>query len=176
MGYAPRALVATPPSPALTGDTLVVQEDYGPVFAGRIPFTALIWPQDETPVEGINAEYAQVIAISGDQLQLIRGPQPIAVEAGMQVAAMDVIPKYERGTPIELVGHFLDHDPPYRVHVRAPDGSAGVFDADSDDGLGNAFHSLDTRDLSGLWAFRWESASGHLEDNSLYVDYSDALP
>lgn len=178
VGYAARALVADAPNPPLSGQSLTVQEDYGPVFAGRIPFTALIWPQHETPVEGVNAEYAQVIGISGDVLSLIRGSQPIEIEEGMQVAAMDVVPVYERGTEVTLVGHFLEDDPPYTVHIRKPSGeteSIGTAGGVTDDNDGNSYYAF-TPDLSGLWTYRWQSDSGHLDDNSFFVDYSDVLP
>lgn len=174
MGYAPITKVATAPSPALSGLTLTVTEDTAAILPNAA-FVALVWAEGETPVVGANAEYVQVTGKVGDTLTIVRSSgAPASIEAGWMLAAVEVVPNYERGTEITLRGHFTEDVPPYRVHVREPGGGTVVYDAATDDGLGNVGYSF-TPGTSGIWAYRWEGNDGMLEDAAFYVNPSTAL-
>lgn len=174
MGYAPISKIVTAPSPALTGTSLTITEDAAPRFPNAA-FVCLVWAEGETPVVGSNAEYIQVTGKLGDVFTIVRSSgAPVAIEAGWMIAAVEVIPNYERGDTVTLRGHFAEDVPPYRVHVREPDGGTALYDAATDDSAGNVGYTF-VPDKSGLWAYRWEGADGHLEDASFYVNVSTAL-
>lgn len=178
MGYAPRSIVATAPDTPSGGSSLHVDADTGARFNARetVPFTALVWEEGETPVEGVNAETIQVIQIIGDELEFARGASPINITTGMHISAISSIPRYERGGSVHLTGHFLSDSSPYTLHLRQPDGSLLALDAPevTHDGQGNAHYGFIPAQ-SGMWGYRFRGASGDLDDNFFYVDASAVL-
>lgn len=85
--------VATAPSPATSGTSLVVAAGEGAKFPA-VPFNVVIWPTGGSPPTAVNAEIARVTAISTDTLTIVRstttetpaiGPRTIVV--GDQIAA-----------------------------------------------------------------------------------------
>ena len=66
----PYSLVATAPSPATTGTSLVVTASEGALFPDT-PFNAVIWPAGAQPLSS-NAEIVRVTVISTDTLTITR--------------------------------------------------------------------------------------------------------
>lgn len=82
------SLVATAPSPATTGTSLVVTAAQGALFP-EVPFNATIWPTAVQPIS-TNAEIVRVTAISTDTLTIVRnqeGTSARTVIVGDQIAA-----------------------------------------------------------------------------------------
>jgi hypothetical protein len=80
--------VTTPPSPATTGTTLIVQPGDGAKFPD-VPFNATIWPASVQPIS-TNAEIVSVTNITDDTLTITRnteGSTAQSVTAGYQIAA-----------------------------------------------------------------------------------------
>lgn len=84
--------VATAPSPATSGTTLVVAAGTGTVYPTP-PFDATIWPSGAQPLT-TNAEIVRVTGIATDTLTFTRGPQTAdpgginrTVVVGDQIAA-----------------------------------------------------------------------------------------
>ena len=171
-----RVLVA--PSPALTGTTLTVEEDDGAVFPpADPPFTALVWKENVTPVVGTNAEYVDVTKITADELKLVRGDVPIAIEKGMLVAATGLMPVYELNEPVTLTHLFPSHEPPYVLTLHAPSGEIGSYgsaDGVNNDGAGLAFFAFEPQQ-AGIWRGRFESTGRAAPDLRLFVKHSAAL-
>ena len=67
------AAVLTPPSPATTGTSLVLETGQGASFPTP-PFNVVIWPAGTQP-SATNAEIARCTDLSGDTMTLTRGPQ-----------------------------------------------------------------------------------------------------
>lgn len=65
--------VATAPSPATSGTSLVVSSGHGTRFPA-VPFNATIWPASSTP-DPTNAEIVRVTAISTDTLTITRAQE-----------------------------------------------------------------------------------------------------
>jgi len=81
------SLVATAPSPATSGTSLVVTSGTGTVFPAA-PFNATIWPPSTQP-STTNAEIVRVTAVSTDTLTITRaqyGTSAQAITAGYQIA------------------------------------------------------------------------------------------
>lgn len=82
------SLVATAPSPATSGTSLVVTAADGALFPA-VPFNLVIWPTGVQPT-AVNAEIVTVTAISTDTLTIVRaqeGSVARTVVIGDQVAA-----------------------------------------------------------------------------------------
>lgn len=82
------SLVASAPSPAMSGTSLVVTGASGANFPA-VPFNATIWPTASQPTT-VNAEIVTVTAISTDTLTIVRAQEGTAartVVAGDQIAA-----------------------------------------------------------------------------------------
>ena len=80
--------VATAPSPATTGTSLVVAAGEGARFPA-VPFNATIWPTGVAPL-ATNAEVVRVTAIATDTLTIVRGAEGStarSVIVGDQIAA-----------------------------------------------------------------------------------------
>lgn len=80
--------VATAPSPATSGTSLVVGSGEGALFP-TVPFNATIWPTGSNPLS-TNAEIVRVTAISTDTLTITRGSESSSartVVVGDQIAA-----------------------------------------------------------------------------------------
>ncbi len=87
------SLVATAPSPASSGTSLIVTAAEGTNFPA-VPFNVTVWPTASQPT-GANAEIVTVTAISTDTLTIVRAQEGSAartVVVGDQVAA--TITKY----------------------------------------------------------------------------------
>ncbi len=81
-------LVATAPSPASSGTSLVVTAGAGALFPA-VPFNAVIWATGANPV-ATNAEIVRVTAITTDTLTIVRaqeGSSARSVIVGDQIAA-----------------------------------------------------------------------------------------
>lgn len=65
--------VATAPSPATSGTSLVVASGHGARFPA-VPFNATVWPADATP-DPANAEIVRVTGISTDTLTIVRAQE-----------------------------------------------------------------------------------------------------
>ena len=82
------SLVATAPSPATTGTSLVVTAADGTKFP-EVPFNATIWATGANPIT-TNAEIVRVTAIATDTLTIVRaqeGSSARTVVVGDQIAA-----------------------------------------------------------------------------------------
>lgn len=82
------SLVATAPSPAASGTSLVVTAAQGALFPA-VPFNATIWPAATQPTT-VNAEIVTVTAIATDTLTIVRtqeGTSARTVVIGDQIAA-----------------------------------------------------------------------------------------
>jgi microcystin-dependent protein len=80
--------VATAPSPAISGTSLVVQAATGTVFP-TAPFNATVWPAGAQPLNS-NAEIVRVTAVSTDTLTIVRSQESSSARtiiAGDQIAA-----------------------------------------------------------------------------------------
>lgn len=80
--------VVTPPSPASSGTSLVVESGAGALFPAA-PFNATIWPADELPLAS-NAEIVRVTDVTGDTLTITRTQESSSARAilvGDQIAA-----------------------------------------------------------------------------------------
>lgn len=170
----PVSRVYLPPDPANTGVVLHVLPDDGPKFP-TAPFTALVWPEGYVP-NSVNSEEITVTDVDGDVLTFLRGPSPISIIGGLLIAATDVIPVYEIGDDVTLSYDFGSDDPPYRLILHAPSGEVGSYGSATgviDDGNGFTAFNFDLN-RGGLWHYRWESASDHGPERSLFVQFSDA--
>ena len=81
------SLVATPPSPATSGTSLVVTAGQGALFPAA-PFDATIWPAGVQPLS-TNAEIVRVTAVSTDTFTITRaqyGTTAQSITAGYQIA------------------------------------------------------------------------------------------
>lgn len=79
--------VATPPSPATSGTSLVVTAGQGALFP-TAPFDATIWPSGVQPLS-TNAEIVRVTAVSTDTFTITRaqyGTTAQSITAGYQIA------------------------------------------------------------------------------------------
>ncbi len=79
--------VATPPSPATSGTSLVMTDDLSSIMAA-VPFNMFVWPTAVGPLSG-NAEIVRVTAISGATLTIVRtqeGTSARTIIAGDQIA------------------------------------------------------------------------------------------
>lgn len=82
------SLVATAPSPATSGTSLVVTAAQGTFFP-TVPFNATVWPVSAQPTSS-NAEIVRVTAISTDTLTITRaqeGTRARTIVVGDQIAA-----------------------------------------------------------------------------------------
>lgn len=82
------SLVATAPSPATTGTSLIVTAAQGAYFPD-VPFNATIWPTASQPTN-TNAEIVRVTGISTDTLTIVRqqeGTSARTVVVGDQISA-----------------------------------------------------------------------------------------
>lgn len=80
--------IATPPSPATTGTSIVVQTGDGAKFPAA-PFNVTVWPTGVVPTSG-NAEIMRVTAIATDTFTVVRaqeGTTAISPTAGFQIGA-----------------------------------------------------------------------------------------
>jgi len=81
------SLVATPPSPATSGTSLVVTAGQGALFPAA-PFDATIWPSGVQPLS-TNAEIVRVTAVATDTLTITRaqyGTTAQSITTGYQIA------------------------------------------------------------------------------------------
>ena len=84
----PYSLVATAPSPAISGTSLIVTAGQGALFPA-VPFNATIWPVGVLPIS-TNAEIVRVTEISTDTLTITRAQESSSartVIVGDQIAA-----------------------------------------------------------------------------------------
>ncbi len=82
------SLVATAPSPASSGLSLVVTAGQGALFPA-VPFNATIWPTAVQPIS-TNAEIVRVTGIATDTMTIVRqqeGTSARTVVVGDQIAA-----------------------------------------------------------------------------------------
>src|SRR5438270_13982857 len=82
------ATVATAPSPATTGTSLVLAAGGGALLPA-VPFNVTVWPAGAQPLSG-NAEIVRVTAVSTDTLTIVRaqeGSTARAIVVGDQLAA-----------------------------------------------------------------------------------------
>jgi hypothetical protein len=103
------SLVATAPSPASSGTSLVVTVGEGSKFPTP-PFQATIWATGAQPTTA-NAEIVQVTAISTDTLTIVRGDEgstPRTVVVGDQIAATVTakVMQYPELLPLVLFGGY----------------------------------------------------------------------
>ena len=82
------SLVATDPSPASSGTSLVVTAGQGALFP-TVPFNAVVWPTGVQPLSS-NAEIVRVTGIATDTLTITRtqeGTSARSIGIGDQIAA-----------------------------------------------------------------------------------------
>ena len=175
---APVSRVVVAPVPATTGTTLEVEEDGGAVYpATDPPFTALAWPPETTPVVGVNAEYVDVTLIDGDELTIVRGDDPVVIQAGWLLAATSLLPVYDLNEPVTLTHQFPSDEPPYVLTLHAPSGEIGSYgsaDGVNDDDAGFAFFAFEPQQ-AGIWRARFESVGRAAPDARFFVRHSAAF-
>lgn len=99
--------VATPPSPATTGTSLVVGSGHGTRFPA-VPFNATVVANGEIPIP-TNAEIIRVTEISTDTLTIVRGQEGTtarAIIAGDQIAATITVKSL---TDIEISANLTNY-------------------------------------------------------------------
>lgn len=130
--------VATAPSPATSGTSLVVTAGHGSRFPA-VPFNATVWPSGAQPDPG-NAEIIRVTARTTDTLTIVRaqeGSTARSVVAGDQIAATitkKTLDDIEQAMPYgtawlfnQSVGRYFDNSP--NGHAGATlAGAAGRID------------------------------------------------
>jgi hypothetical protein len=82
------SLVATAPSPATTGSTLIVTAASGVLFP-TAPFNATVWPASTIPTS-VNAEIVRVVLVTTDTFTILRAQESSTAQTitvGMQIAA-----------------------------------------------------------------------------------------
>lgn len=173
MGYAPVSLIATAPSPADAGTTLAVSLDSGDRFPPT-PFVGLVFPVQTIPERGVDSEEVTVTEIDGDDFTLVRAPDPIAITAGLQIAALRSIPVYAYDEEVTFRTTFSTPDAPYRLRLRDPEGGTVILDATDD--AGGAAHVDYEVAQGGVWNARWEGNSSFLPESSFFVRFSTVLP
>ena len=175
MGYAPIALILTPPSPADSGTSLTVYEDDGDRFPIP-PFTALIFPVQTAPIEGTNAERVTVTAIEQDTFTIIRADAPIAIAAELQIAALSVMTNYNEGEQITLSDVFPAMDTGVALTLIDPQGEVGRYTsalAEAVDVGGSAYSLEFTADGSGRWVYAFTSDQHVHPEADFYIRFSE---
>jgi len=79
--------VATAPSPASSGTSLVVQSGDGALFPA-VPFSVVVWPANQKPLS-TNAEILRVTSVSTDTFTIVRqseGTSARSIQVGDQIA------------------------------------------------------------------------------------------
>lgn len=146
--------VATAPSPATSGTSLVVTAGQGSLFPTP-PFNAVIWPTNSNPLSS-NAEIVRVTAIATDTLTIVRtqeGTVARTVIVGDQISAaitaktLEDLDKY-----VEVTGTTQAMSP--NVKYGANNGSLVTFTlpASSSCQIG------DTIEVTGIGAGGWKIA------------------
>ena len=133
--------IATPPSPADTGTSLVVLAGDGAKFPTP-PFNVTVWPTADQPLT-TNAEIVRVTAISGDTFTIVRtqeGTTARAILVGDQIAATITVKTL---TDIEAAGWTKLFD--------------STLSADSDASI---TISVDASKHPCLWLWVWRKATG----------------
>lgn len=138
--------VATAPSPASSGTSLVVAAGDGSKFPAA-PFNATVWPSGAQPTDA-NAEIVRVIAVATDTFTITRAQESSSARAigvGDQIGAnitAKTLTDIEgaAGSPLTTKGDIHGFS---TVDARVPVGSNGqVLQADSTQALGVAWASL----------------------------------
>ena len=102
--------VATAPSPADTGTSLIVQAGKGTIFPA-VPFNVTVWPTQVQPLT-TNAEIVRVTAISTDTFTIIRAQESSiarSIVVGDQIAAT-ITTKTLTDSEVHPVGDLSDVD------------------------------------------------------------------
>lgn len=174
MNYAPVSRIITAPSPGSSGTTCTVEEATGDRFP-VVPFDALVWPGQQVPVLGTNAEEVTVTSIIGDDFVFTRAAvdKRIDILTDYEIAALRSMTSYDLDEPVTLEHTFSTSNPPYHVHTRAPDGVAGSATA-TDLGDGTARYTFDP-DKAGQWGYRFSGASEEGPDEDFFVRFSSVL-
>ncbi len=179
MGYAPVARITEPPDPADSGTTLSVFDGLGGGSEGATgdrfplaPFTGLVWPSQQIPRLGINAEQPTVVSIDGDDLVLIRGTPGIAIQAGMQIAALHTVPLYNVDEDVVLTESIVDADVVI-FQVRSPDGFLDEIQSYHE---GPDYEGTVSLDAEGLWHWRTLADSDEPgPEHTLFVRFSEVV-
>lgn len=166
--------IVTPPDPAISGLELHVVAGEGARYLSdidQLPFTALVWPVQTIPVfgpaVGANAERITVTEVDGDRLVFERGPYPVALQAGWQVAVLATMPSFDLGATAVLAS--THGGSAFTLAVRDPQGRVSAPDTG-----GSAVYPLSlTR--SGIWHYRWEVDGVPLPEQALFTRYSAVL-
>lgn len=96
--------VATAPSPATSGTSLVVTAAHGTRLPTVFPFLATIWPANSNP-DPANAEIVKVTGISTDTLTIVRAQESTVartVVVGDQIAVTVTAAMWSQVMPIGL--------------------------------------------------------------------------
>lgn len=175
MGYAPIALILTPPDPAESGTTLAVYADDGDRFPAT-PFTALIFPVQTRPELGVNAEEVDVVDIDGDTFAIIRSvdPPPIAITQSLQISALRTMTNYSEGESITLAQVFPADDTNVVLTTIDPQGvlSAPALTEAVDD-AGSAYSATLIAEGPGRWVYVFKSDQRVEPETDFYIRFSE---
>lgn len=170
MGYAPVARILTAPDPAVSGTTIVVEQDSGARYP-LPPFVGLVWTTNQIPTLGVDAEEVSVVAIVKDVVTVVRGALPIAIKPGLNLAALRTIDTYQMDEVVSLDYDYDDPDPGTVVfQVRDPEGVFVEYQG------GTAFATDVTLDVEGIW--NWRALADDHEpgpEHRLFVKFSDVV-
>lgn len=121
VGYAPVARIVTATDPG--GSAFSIDSGRGDGFPAP-PFKALVWPSQQRPILGVNAEEPTVLTITDDTFTLLRGVPAIDIEVGLQIAALGSMGSYSPGDVISLAAAVEGGSPPYTLLLRDPGGTS----------------------------------------------------
>lgn len=127
--YAPNAAIVTAPTPPDTGNTLTVgatgsgspSRGMGDAFPDP-PFDALVWPNQEFPVLGVNAEQVVVTGKDHDTFTFQRGTPGISITAGLRIAALATQRVYQPGDSVQLNDPSFSGTAPFTFRLQDPGG------------------------------------------------------
>ncbi len=168
--------IATAPSPGDSGTTLAVLADTGLRFP-TAPFpryTALVWPLNQTPVEGVNAETVTVLDTVGDEFTIERSENPIEITAGMQFAIRDLVAVYEDGGTLMFTATFPEEaSGTSTLRIVDPQGRVTTAHAVDSDDDGVYVHEQGAG-ASGLYWSQWTAPSGAQDlEQVLFVKFGN---
>lgn len=175
MGYAPVSIIDTAPVPAESGTEIYVPLDCGDRFP-KAPFTYLAWPVQTIPNLGVDSETGTVTAVNGDHFTIERSDNAVALEVGMQFAAVGTVDIYSIEEEITLSQEFPNTDTGVALNLRSPGGAVGRYeDALTQEASagGSAFSLTFAANEGGLWHYEFVSGQRVFDQQDFFVRFDE---